>query len=301
MSKRISDATIRRVLDTAEQMHYSPNELARGLRTGITKTIGVIVADISNQFFGELIYHIQQRALDLDYSVVVTNSNEDPEELLKDINLLVKRQVDGIIMVPTNNSRIIIDRIMALSIPFVQVDRFLEGVDASYVIMNNFKASSALTERLIEEGNRRIAIFTHKGSALNGRLEGYLDTMKRRGLYDCTLVKEIDYYHETSEVERSVRELCDASGKVDAFIFNSHKLFLQGIRYLREAGTDLKDKLRIASFDKVDAFGLVDFPMVYVEQPISAMGHGAVDILIRHINGSSVREELVLDGTINEL
>ena len=164
--KRISEALSNRIFQVAKELNYTPNELARGLRTGSTKTLGVIVADISNEFFGELVYHIQQQAYASGYSTIVTNSNEDPAEMLNGIQLLVNRQIDGIIMVPTNNSQNIAQEIVSMNLPFVQVDRFIPGIDASYVILDNFKGSYELTERLFALGRRRIAMIKHKTSAL---------------------------------------------------------------------------------------------------------------------------------------
>lgn len=300
-STRISEGLRRKIIDTAAEMNYTPNELARGLRTGQTKTIGVIVADISNEFFGELVYHIQRRAMAYDYSVIITNSNEDPDAMLREIHLLVNRQVDGIIMVPTNNSLHVANHIVSLSIPFVQVDRFLPGVDASYVILDNFDASSQLTEKLYRQGCRRIAMVRHETSALNGRLEGYVQVMEEHGIYDSCLVKNIDYSSEADDVRSAIDELFKEEVSIDALIFQSHELFLLGISYIRTAGIDFKNRIKIATFDKIEAFALVDFPLTYVEQPIGEIGREVVDILISQIKGSNEITQKVFKGSINEI
>ena len=150
-AKRVSEALCDKIMQAAKEMHYEPNELARSLRTGLTKTLGVVIADISNEFFGELSYHIQKRANSLGYNIIITNSDEVPEKMLESIRLLINRRVDGIIMVPTNSSVSIANRIVSLGIPFVQVDRFIPGLNASYVVLDNYKASEALTEKFYAE------------------------------------------------------------------------------------------------------------------------------------------------------
>lgn len=299
--KRISEALSNKIIQVAKELNYTPNELARSLRTGLTKTLGVIVADISNEFFGELVYHIQQQAISLGYSTIVTNSNEDPDEMLNGIHLLVNRQVDGIIMVPTNNSQNIAKQIVSMNIPFVQVDRFIPGVDASYVILDNFKASFDLTERLYSSGRRRIAMLKHKTSALNGRLEGYIKALESHGAYRTELVKNIDYSSETEDIENAVNDLFLDPGMADAVIFQSHELFFTGMKFLRSKGIDVHEKIRIACFDKTDALALVDFPLLYVEQPISSIGKEVVNILINRIKGTPYTIQKVFEGKIIEI
>ena len=299
--KRISEALSNRIIEVAKELNYTPNELARGLRTGLTKTLGVIVADISNEFFGELVYHIQQQAFELGYSTIVTNSNEDPDEMLNGIYLLANRQVDGIIMVPTNNSQNIAKRIVSMNIPFVQVDRFIPGVDASYVILDNFKASYDLTERLYESGYRRIAMFKHKTSALNGRLEGYIKALENHGAYRPDLVKNINYSSEKEDIEQAVNDLFMEQGIADAVIFQSHELFFTGMRFFRNKGIDVHKKVRVACFDKTDALALVDFPLLYVEQPIERIGKEVVSILINRIKGTPYTIQKVFEGAIREI
>ncbi len=299
--KRISETLSNRILQVAKELNYTPNELARGLRTGLTKTLGVIVADISNEFFGELVYHIQQQAISFGYSTIVTNSNEDPDEMLNGIRLLANRQVDGIIMVPTNNSNNIAKRIMLMNIPFVQVDRFIPGVDASYVILDNFKASHDLTERLLSSGRKRIAMLKHKTSALNGRLEGYIKALESHGAFHQELIKNINYSSESEDIRHAIDDLFLGSDMADAVIFQSHELFFTGMRYIHNKGIDVHKKIRVACFDKTDALALVNFPLLYVEQPIKSMGDEVVKILINRIKGTPYTIQKVFEGTIREI
>lgn len=299
--KRISESLSNKIIQVAKELNYTPNELARGLRTGLTKTLGVIVADISNEFFGELVYHIQQQAMALGYSTIVTNSNEDPDEMLNGMHLLINRQVDGIIMVPTNNSQNIAKQIVSMNIPFVQVDRFIPGIDASYVILDNFKASYELTEKIYESGRKRIAMLKHKTSALNGRLEGYIKALESHGAYHDDLVKNINYSSESQDIELAIDDLFLGNGMADAVIFQSHELFFTGMKYLRSKGIDFHEKVRVACFDKTEALALVDFPLYYVEQPISRIGEEVVNILINRIKGTPYTIQKVIEGKIMEL
>ena len=246
-------------------------------------------------------YHIQQEAFASGYSTIVTNSNEDPEEMLNGINLLVNRQVDGIIMVPTNNSQHIAKKIVSMKIPFVQVDRFIPGIDASYVILDNFKGSYELTERLFALGRRRIAMIKHKTSALNGRLEGYIKALEDYRIYYPDLVRNIDYSSESEDIEAAISDLFLGNGNADSIIFQSHELFFTGMKFLRSKKIDFREKVSVACFDKTDALALVDFPLLYVEQPIEEIGKEAVNILINRIKGTPYTIQKVFDGRIKEI
>lgn len=296
--KRITDSVCERILQVAKELNYEPNELARGLRTGQTKTIGVIVADISNEFFGELVYHIQRRAHTMGYSVIITNSDESPTIMLEQITLLINRRVDGIIMVPTNDSFNYANHIVCKGIPFVQIDRFLPGLEASYVVLDNFKASSELTKRLISKGCARIAMFRHKTSALNGRLEGYVQVLRDNGLYDEDLVKSIDYSSEDQDVEEAIDDLFGEVRKADSIIFQSHELFMLGTASIHKKKLSIPDEVKVACFDKTAAFALVDFPLTFVTQPVDQLAQEAVDILAGHISGSKEIVARVLEGKV---
>lgn len=301
--KRVSAELCEKVIQTAKQMNYQPNELARSLRTGKTRTLGVIVADISNEFYGHLTFYIQEHSKRFNYAVVTTNTDEKPEQLDEMVTLLINRQVDGIIMVPTDNSRDIIKRIQEHKIPLVQIDRCYPDVEASYVVLDNYKAARQVTERLWEQGCRRIALIRHKNhmSATLGRSGGVIDTLKERGVFDSELIKDIDYQTEDADMERAIGELHGNEQGVDAIFFYSHELFLCGVKHLFRMNIRIPDDLRVASFDKIDAFAIVPFPLIYVEQPIQAMAEKAVDILIQSIKGQKNVEQCVFDGEIGSI
>lgn len=293
---RVSEELTKKIIDTAREMNYQPNEVARSLRVGLTKTMGVVVADISNEFFGKLVYYIQKRANEYGWNVIISNSDEEPEKMLESIRIMVNQRVDGVIMVPTNDSFSVARHILSEKIPLVQVDRFLPDLDVSYVIMDNFKASAEVTEMLYSEGCRRIAMFKHANSALNGRYEGYAQVMRDHGIFDERLVKDIRYSEESKDLKAAAEELLAMTRKLDAVIFQSHELFLSGMRNFKNV-SDIK----IASFDHIDAYSLVDFPVIYVEQPVKRIADAAVDILLKSIKGSKEVTRKVYSGKIRRV
>ena len=299
--KRVSAELCEKVFQKARELNYQPNELARGLRTGQTKTLGVIVADISNEFFGHLTFYIQEHSKQFGYTVITTNTDESPKQLDEMVTLLINRQVDGIIMVPTDNSRESIRRILDLKIPLVQIDRCYSDVGVSSVVLDNYDASRQVTERLWAEGCRRIAMIRHKNnmSATRERSGGVIDTLEKYGAFDPELLKNIDYQAEEEDMERVVRELKENPEGVDAVFFYSHELFICGVKHMFRMGIRIPQDMRVACFDKIEAFSIIGFPLIFIEQPIREMAEKAVDILLARIRGSEEVESYVFKGKID--
>ncbi|MDR3266112.1 MAG: LacI family transcriptional regulator, partial [Tannerella sp.] len=109
---RVSEAMSKKVKQTAQEMNYRLNEVARSLRTGQTKSIGVIVTDISNEFFGLLTYHIQEQAKRYGYMVITTNTNENLEEFESMVATMLNKKVDGFIIVPVEKGRHVAENIL---------------------------------------------------------------------------------------------------------------------------------------------------------------------------------------------
>jgi LacI family transcriptional regulator len=302
--KRVSDSLQERIREKAAEMKYHPNELARGLRTGHTKTIGIIVADISNKFFGQMSFCIQERAKKYGYATIIANTNESLDELDEAIVLLIGRQVDGIILVPSDKSQERIRRIMAANIPLVLLDRFYKDIDVSHVILDNYGAARQITEKLISNGCRQIAMVEHKNnmSFAISRRTGYEDTLKAAGLFDPSLEKSIRFTNEDADIEAAMRTLfASKSKRPDGIYFHSHELMISSLNVLSNLGIDIKKNLHVASFDYIDSFTLAGFPLIYAEQPVKEMGEKAVEILKATINDHTYREKCSFKATVEQI
>jgi LacI family transcriptional regulator len=304
-NKRVSDALQEKIRAKAAEMKYHPNELARGLRTGQTKTIGIIVADISNKFFGQMCFFIQEKAKKYGYAAIIANTNESLDELDEAITLLIGRQVDGIILVPSDKSQERIRRIMNASIPLVLVDRFYEDIDVSHVVLDNYDAAKQITERLISSGCRRIAMVEHKNnmSFAIARRTGYEDSLKSARLFDPTLEKPIRFTREDADIEAAMRSLffTTTSKAPDGIYFHSHELMLSSLNELARIGINVRQNLHIASFDYIDAFELAGFPLVYADQPVKEMGEKAVEILMSTMKDPSFRARCIFPATVSQV
>lgn len=300
-NKRVSKELCEKIIRTAKDMNYQPNEIARSLRTGFTKTIGVVVTDISNEFFGRFTFHIQEQAKKYGYTVITTNTNESLDEFDDLITILLNKRVDGIIFVPVDNGQDIALKIFNNNIPMVQFDRYYPDFGANYIGVNNYKASMEATGALINQGCRRIAIVCYdiNLNALTERRNGCMDALKQNGLYEPDLIINIDYENQEEEINRAIIDLNNKSTKVDAIFFCSRRICITGIKYMHQAGIKIPDDMQVLCFDKIESFQIANIPINYIEQPIKEMGEKAVDMLIEQINGSDEVRQCVYDAVIN--
>lgn len=297
---RISEKMSMKVKQMADELNYYPNEIARSLSTGITMSIGVIITDISNEFFGNLTFHIQERAKEYGYTVITSNTNESLEEFNNAVTTLMNQQVRGIIFVPVAKGEKIVEKIIERHLPIVQIDRYHPDIKASYIIVDNYKISVEATELMIKKGNKRIAIVCYdiNLNALTERRQGCIDVLNNNGLFDPDLVKNINYEDQEEEIKQAIIDLKNNPKKVDAIFFCSRKVFITGVKYMYREGIKIPEEMEVICFDKIDSFAITNIPINYIEQPIQKMGVKAVDFLIEQINGANDIKQCVFDAEI---
>lgn len=297
---RVSEETIRKVKRMADELNYQPNEIARSLSTGKSMSIGVIITDISNEFFGNLTFHIQEQAKKYGYTVITTNTNESLDEFRSAVATLLNKQVDGIILVPVDEGQETMLRIMKRNLPLVQIDRFYPDIKANYIIIDNYKVSREVIEGLIRKGLRRIAVVCYdiNLNALTERRQGYIDVLESHQLLDPTLIKNINYEHQEEEIRQAIIDLKNNPDKVEAIFFCSRRVFITGVKYMHREAIKIPEEMEVVCFDEIDSFSITNMPITYIKQPIKKMGERAVDILMEQMDGGSTLKECVFEAEI---
>jgi len=283
---RVSKDLIQKIRITAKDMNYEPNILARGLRMGKSLTIGLIVADISNPFFGQLAFQIQEHAEKFGYSVIITNTNESENKMEKMISILKSRQVDGLIIVPTDHGESAIEQLTNSSIPFVLLDRNFPSIPTSHVVVNNYHASKEATRYLIKDGCKNIGliIYNNQLHTMLERKRGYVDALQEAGLLKPDLIKCIDYQTINEDVVSSINDLLKEEKKVDGIFFATNTISMIGIKQILDLNLNIPNDVKVFCFDKSSEFDLSNLKIPYVLQPIPEMGKEVVELLIGHID-----------------
>jgi LacI family transcriptional regulator len=285
---RISREVIEKVENVAREMGYRPNQLARGLRTGKTRTIGLIVENISNAFFATLAKAIEDEAKKYDYKVVYCSTDNDEEKARELINMLSQRQVDGYIITPTPELAQEISKLQAENKPVVLIDRYFpEHNEIPAVLVDNYEGVAKGTEYLIGKGYSKIALVTieNEMAHMKDRLQAYYDVLSRHGIaVDEALVNTVPYHAGREKSLEQIRNLLKGAGtSIDAVFFLTNYLGVLGIEAIKSMQIRIPEQVAVLCFDDNDIFRLYTPTISVIRQPIEAIGQQAMCTLIERL------------------
>jgi LacI family transcriptional regulator len=281
---RIGKDVAERVRQAAKEMNYRPNMAARGLRTGKTKTIGLIVADISNPFFAKLARFIENAAEEMGYQVMFGSSDESSAKFARLVSLFIEKAVDGIIVAPPADAEDSILQFENYGIPTVLVDRSIPTIPVSSIQINNEAAAYTLTSYLLKKGCRRIGFMAYnmRLSNIKGRYEGYAKALQDFHIdVDENLVRSVEFENFEENIQQALNELLDQ--KIDSIVFATNRVGTQSLLTLQQIHGNKENSLLFVSIDNPDEYKLSRFPIICIEQPIEEMGKRSLEILFRKI------------------
>jgi DNA-binding LacI/PurR family transcriptional regulator len=282
----VRSATRERILATIEKVGFSPNGIARSLRKRETKTIGIIVPDITNWFFGVIVRAISEVVQPHGYTMVVCDANEDPEAESKALQSLQERQVSGIIRCPVSSKSDSWKAIVASGTPIIELDRRsdLKKVDA--VLIDDEEAGRVAAECLIGLGHRRIGTIAgpqHLSNA-RGRLSGFLKALSKISITLPPEMIEYGDYRETSGYAGARRLLSQRSRPTAIFIANS-EMTGGAIAAIRELKIEIPRTLSLIGFDDARWARYLDPPLTTISHPTPQLGRCAAELLLHRLSG----------------
>lgn len=285
----ISKETRERVLEKVKELNYQPNQAARGLRTGKSNLIGLVVSDIGNPFYSRISRAVEAFVEKNGYHLMVCSSDEDIEREKKLIRMLKERQqVDGLIISTSQQNDDFFQELKKEEYPIVFIDRAIENLNASTVTVDNFKGAKKATELLIRNGIRKIACLTITPSfisSLSDRVEGYREALRMNDIKpDPKLIIEIPFSNINQGVKNAMRELLSAPNSVKGiFALNNH-LAVACLEILNEMKIRIPQDLALVAFDDIELFKFSYPSITAVAQPIQEIGTKAAELLIQQIN-----------------
>lgn len=285
IDSRIPQETIDKVKHAAEELNYRPNNIAKSLKTQRTHIIGLVVADIANPYFSQLARIIEDEANKLGYTLLIGSSDENAEKFEALINMFADRQADGLIIAPVENSEKCLLKLQKQKIPFVLIDRYLSGVEADSIQINNYDISQKVTEHLINGGYKNTLLVAYKTQLqhLLQRTQAFLNTLEKHQIQNSqVLLADKDYIDR--DINTGLENMLQNAVKPDAIFFTSNKLAVSGLKKLTQLGINIPQDIAVAAFDETEAYELFPVPLTYVKQPLSAIGTTAVKMLNEKIN-----------------
>jgi LacI family transcriptional regulator len=301
--KRISEDLKNKILEVATRLNYRPNQVARGLRTGQTHTLGLIIEDISNPFFANLAKAVEEEADKFGYTVMFCCTENNEQKASSLLHMLKHRQMDGFIITPTTGMESEVRRLGEEGRPVVLIDRYFPELDTSYVTVDNFKGAYDATSRLISCGYSRIGLVTtdSRQVQMKYRYEGYLAALKEHHLpQDENLVFKLGFDHTHDKAVKEISAFF-TSHKIDAVFFTTNYLGVYGLESLRVNGQKIPEEIGVICFDDNDLFRLGTPAISVISQPIVEIGRQAVASLLAQLKEKdTVPRKIMLEPELLE-
>lgn len=286
-SYEISAETKKLVLEYAEKVNYQANPIARSLKERRSYSIGVIVSEIANNFFSQVINGVESIAYDKNYQVIISQSHESANREKLNVEYLSSRSIDGLLIALSSETHDIsyLKRLHEQGFPIVFFDRVPNDFDTYKVIVDNKHGAYQATTSLIKKGCHKIAHLANSDnlSITKERLDGYKSALEENNIpFNPALVKYCNYggLHQ-EEVDQAVSAL--AEHQIDAVFMSGDKLTTGYLQAVKQGGYTAMENIALAGFTNSNVVNIFSSNLLVVRQPAFEMGKIATEHLIKMI------------------
>jgi len=285
-SPEISVATKRKVADAAVTLSYHPNILARGLINQHTKIIGVIVPEVTHNFFSLALGGISGVAYDAGYVIMFCESNESYDREVINTSALVSNQIAGLIVSISQETKIHdhFEYLQRIGIPLVFFDRVCDSLNTSKIVVDDYGGAFKAVEYLIKKGKKRIAHLggTEHLSISRDRFTGYLDALHTFGMpFDKDLVY-FSGFQEQNGV-KGMQVLFELEERPDAVFAVNDPVAIGAYEEIKNRGLKIPDDIAVVGFSNNPVAAIIDPPLTTIEQPAYELGQRAAIVLLEQI------------------
>ncbi len=292
--------------DAVKELHFIPNEFARSLKTSLSRTVGVVIPELGNQFITSIIITMEDMLRKHDYAVIVCDCRTDPRREKEAVSFLVHKRVDGLINMPTDNSGDHLKPALDAGIPIVLVDRMIKTMTGrvSAVVVDNVDAAEKATRYLLEYGHEEIGLILGN--------EGIFTTQKRRDgfLNACAeftvhprdeLIRYGDYTMDGGYA--AMKAMLALPNRPTAVFVTNFEMTLGAMIAINEASLKVPENISFIGFDKLDLFGAIFPNLSLVKQPQNAIGECVARQLLRLLTdpaASQIHQIITLSTQLHE-
>ncbi len=300
-SKVVKPETHEKVMKAIEELGYKPNAIARSLKIKNTKTIGILIPDISNQFYPEVVRGIEDIANMYEYNIFLCNTDLDQEKEIKYYEALAEKQVDGTIFIGNIVSQDLYKKFKTYDIPVILIGADYEDVPS--VGIDNVGASKEIVNYLIKKGHDRIAMITGKNyDPVVGiaRLEGYKNALNEANMpIEDELIVEGGLRFKNGY--EGCRKILELESPPSAIFVANDEMAIGAMRAALEQGISIPEDLAIVGFDNIDMSAKVYPSLTTVAQPMYEMGAIAMRVLTKILNDEILdSKKIVLNYSLLE-
>ncbi|MGN7387471.1 LacI family DNA-binding transcriptional regulator [Sporosarcina sp. SAFN-015] len=283
----VSKEAAQAITEVIEKLNYRPNNIARSLAGKKTATVALMVPDILNPFFPEIARAVEDAAHEIGYTVMLCNTDNDPDKEAKYIETLIQKQIDGIIISSYTIKPDQVANLQKHSIPVVLMDNAFPGQDIISLLADNRGGGILATQYLVEQGCRKIGHICGPMHIISSRERtlGYEEAYKQTGQFMPSLITYSDFTVRGGY--DSMNELLNAHPDLDG-IFASNDLMAAGaVKALIERGIKVPEDVKVIGFDGIHMEMMVP-ELSTIAQPIYEIGKTAMEYVVALINKKSI-------------
>lgn len=289
---RIKDETVKKVKQYASNMGYTPNMVAKGLRSSKTFTIGLMIPDIANPFFSMMAKNIEKAASEANYSILLVDASESIEKEKDQVQNMLNRKVDAIIAAPVGTEFDHFQLITKQKIPLVFVDRYSTEIDIPYITSNNFQGGFSATQYLIDKGHKRIALITgcETIQPIIERRKGYVKALEVANIAvsDQLIVGEeltVNNGYEHAKL------LLQRNNRPTAIFALSNLIGLGVLQAVKELNLNIPNDVSLIVFDDQPYVSYLNPPVTTVKQDSKKIGALSIEIILGMIKYKNTKPD----------
>lgn len=271
-----------------KDLHYEVNEIARGLVTSKTRTIGILVHSVNSPFCGQILHYLSEALRIRQYGMLICDSNNDEELEKQNVKYLLGKKVDGIIVIPVANQASFLDATFKRNVPVVLLDRALSDGSFDCVKIDNRGSAFKAVQVLINNNHKKIAIIASKREYTGReRYAGFREAMEAAGLTVCKEYVRLGT-HSLAWGYENMKELLALKDRPTAVFTDNYEITLGAMMAVNESSFKCPDDISLLGFDDQIIFHLLDPSVYMVEQPLQEMSKRAVELILNRIDSGSL-------------
>ncbi|XFA98559.1 LacI family DNA-binding transcriptional regulator [Candidatus Izemoplasma sp. B36] len=273
----VNSETKQLVLDAIKELNYVPNELARSLFQKKSSIIAVIVPHLTSYYFAELLEYIENYTVNLDYRLMVCNSQDDPDKESKYLKIFDQYNIDGIILI-SNTHRI--DDYKKLNIPIVEIDHKL-AEDIPSIQSNNFLGGKLAAQKLVNNGCKKIIHFRGPSDlvTVQERTKGFKSVLEKNQIFNFSY--DLDFRAPSaSDIDNVIKSNLDCDG----VFCDSDYIAILAIQAIKDAGKRIPEDIQVIGFDDIEIADVLRPRLTTIAQSRKEMGEYAVTALMKLIH-----------------
>lgn len=276
-----------KIEEAIEELHYEVNEVARGLKTNATRTIGVVIPELNNTFCAEIITGMEDILRSHGYATIVCDCRTDKKLEQEAVEFLTRRRVDGIINMPVDEEGNHLKRFQKTGKPIVLIDRKIQGINCDSVLVDNKKAAEDAVRYFIERGHRNIGIIGGPEEVFTAqeRMAGYYKALESAGIP----VSESLIWHGDYTIQGGVRgleELVQNNPEMTAVFVTNYEMTMGAMIGVNELGIRIPEQLSMIGFDNLQFARACNPKLTIVAQPTDGIAREVAKVMLNHLENA---------------